>query len=154
MNTKTINERKKTDIGTGVQMSKYFNHKSLATQGHKWVMPISYKHTARRIDSKYIYIYIYIYIFNVYNYAGCYTCLHDIFVSFHRWRSHDMETLSVLLPLWGEKSTDDRLMSSLCLAWTSCWTNSWLSSDLRRHIFHVTSLYYNLMVVVSAPDAK
>ena len=30
----TINERKKTDIGTGVQMSKYFN-KSPALQGNQ-----------------------------------------------------------------------------------------------------------------------
>ena len=33
MNKNTINERKKTDITTGVQMSKYFNHKIPAAQG-------------------------------------------------------------------------------------------------------------------------
>ena len=33
MDKNTCNERKKTDIGTGVHMSKYFNHKSLASQG-------------------------------------------------------------------------------------------------------------------------
>ena len=35
MNKNTINGRKKTCIGTGVQMSKYFNHKSPASQGNK-----------------------------------------------------------------------------------------------------------------------
>ena len=30
---KTINGRKKTDIGTGVQMSKYLHHNSPASQG-------------------------------------------------------------------------------------------------------------------------
>ena len=34
-NENTINERMKTDIGTGVQMSKYLNHKSPASQGYK-----------------------------------------------------------------------------------------------------------------------
>ena len=34
MNKNTINERKKTDIGTGVQISKYFNHNSSASQGN------------------------------------------------------------------------------------------------------------------------
>ena len=34
MNKNTINERKKTDIGTGVQISKYFNHNSPASQGN------------------------------------------------------------------------------------------------------------------------
>ena len=32
MNKNTINDRTKTDIGTGVQMSKYFNHNSHASQ--------------------------------------------------------------------------------------------------------------------------
>ena len=40
MNENTIYERKKTDIaktdiGTGVQMSKYLHHNSLASQGNK-----------------------------------------------------------------------------------------------------------------------
>ena len=35
MKKNTINERKKNNIGTGVQMSKYFNHKSPALQGNK-----------------------------------------------------------------------------------------------------------------------
>ena len=35
MNKNTINERKKTNTGTGVQMSKYFNHNSPASQGNK-----------------------------------------------------------------------------------------------------------------------
>ena len=35
MNKKTINDRKKTDFGTGVQMTKYFNHNSPASQGNK-----------------------------------------------------------------------------------------------------------------------
>ena len=35
MKKNTINERKKNNIGTGVQMSKYFNHKSPASQGNK-----------------------------------------------------------------------------------------------------------------------
>ena len=35
MNKNTINERKKTDIDMGVQMSKYFNHKSPASQGNE-----------------------------------------------------------------------------------------------------------------------
>ena len=34
MNKYTINERKKTDIGTGVHMSKYSNHNSPASQGN------------------------------------------------------------------------------------------------------------------------
>ena len=33
MNENTIHERKKTDIGTGVQMSKYLQHNSPASQG-------------------------------------------------------------------------------------------------------------------------
>ena len=33
MNKNTINKRKKTDIGTGDQMSKYFNHNSPASKG-------------------------------------------------------------------------------------------------------------------------
>ena len=32
MNKNTINERKKTDIDTGAQMSKYFNQNSPASQ--------------------------------------------------------------------------------------------------------------------------
>ena len=36
MNKNAIKERKKTDIGTGVQMSKYFNHNSPASQGNKY----------------------------------------------------------------------------------------------------------------------
>ena len=35
MNENTINERKKIDIGTGVQMSKYLHHKSPASQGNE-----------------------------------------------------------------------------------------------------------------------
>ena len=34
MTENTINERKETDIGTGVQMSKYLHHNSLASQGN------------------------------------------------------------------------------------------------------------------------
>ena len=37
MNKNTINEGKKTDIGTGVQMSKYFNQNSPASQGNETV---------------------------------------------------------------------------------------------------------------------
>ena len=39
MNENTINERKKTDIGPGVQMSKYLHHNSPASQGKdaRWV---------------------------------------------------------------------------------------------------------------------
>ena len=35
MNENTINERKKTDIGKGIQMSKYLHHNSPALQGNK-----------------------------------------------------------------------------------------------------------------------
>ena len=35
MNKNTINERKNTDIGTGVQVAKYFNHNSPASLGSK-----------------------------------------------------------------------------------------------------------------------
>ena len=37
MNKNTVNERKKTDIGPVVQMSKYFNHNSPASQGNEMV---------------------------------------------------------------------------------------------------------------------
>ena len=35
-NKNTINENKKTEIDTGVQLSKHFNHKSPASQAKKW----------------------------------------------------------------------------------------------------------------------
>ena len=35
MNENTINKRKKTDVGTGVQMSKKLHHNSPASQGNK-----------------------------------------------------------------------------------------------------------------------
>ena len=35
MNENKINERKKADIGTGVQMSKYLHHNSPAWQGNE-----------------------------------------------------------------------------------------------------------------------
>ena len=35
MNKNTINEREKTDINTGVQMTKYFHHKSPDSQGNE-----------------------------------------------------------------------------------------------------------------------
>ena len=36
MNEEAINERKKTDIGTGVQMSKYLHHNGPASQGNEF----------------------------------------------------------------------------------------------------------------------
>ena len=36
MNENTINEKKKIDIGTVVQMSKYLHYNSPASQGDKW----------------------------------------------------------------------------------------------------------------------
>ena len=41
MDKYTNNERKKTDIGTAVQMSNYFNHKSPASQGNDLILRIS-----------------------------------------------------------------------------------------------------------------
>ena len=41
MDKNTINEKKKTDIGTGVQMSNYFNHKSPTLQGNYQILRIS-----------------------------------------------------------------------------------------------------------------
>ena len=50
MNKNTINERKKTDIGTDVQMSKYFNN--LASQSNrgpgKWRLENALKHWTSR----------------------------------------------------------------------------------------------------------
>ena len=36
MNENTINERKKTDIGTGVQISTNLHHNSPASQGNEY----------------------------------------------------------------------------------------------------------------------
>ena len=57
MNENTINERQKTDIGTGVQMSKYLHHNSPASQGNKY--GLVYTHFALRL------------IFDFYSYHGC-----------------------------------------------------------------------------------
>ena len=38
---------------------------------------------------------------------------------------------------------------ALVLAWTICWTNSLLSSDLRCHDAHFTSLWYNTVKYIS-----
>ena len=48
MNENTINEIKKTDIGTGVQMPKYFNHKSPASQGNDYAL----EDLPRKLDDK------------------------------------------------------------------------------------------------------
>ena len=39
MNKNTINERKKTDIDMGAQMSKYFNYNSPASQDNGFASP-------------------------------------------------------------------------------------------------------------------
>ena len=68
-----------------------------------------------------------------------------------RHRNGYRNTSCITGPLGGE-STGDRwipltkgqwceaLMFPLLLVLTSCWTNSWMASDLRHHGTHVTSL--------------
>ena len=50
----TINERKKNDIGTGVQMSKYFSHNSPALQGNKDPFTLNNRHMGPLLLSNYI----------------------------------------------------------------------------------------------------
>ena len=56
MNENTINERKKADIGTGVQMSKclYMYHNSSASQGNK-IIQVSKRGLGERFGAACVY---------------------------------------------------------------------------------------------------
>ena len=54
MNENTINERKKADIGTDVQMSKCLHHNSPASQGNK-IIQVSKRGLGERFGAACVY---------------------------------------------------------------------------------------------------
>ena len=70
-----------------------------------------------------------------------------------KWWRHGMETLSLLLTLCNRSLVDSHskrpvmrcLMFSLLLAKISCWVDSQVAGELRRHDDHVTLQWYHVL---------